>query len=47
MKEGFVHRDPNWLPSHIDGLKAFWNDVLAHRANGTRPELTQKPSLDL
>jgi putative phage-type endonuclease len=47
MKEGFVHKDPNWLPSHIDGLKAFWNDVLAHRANGTRPELTQKPSLDL
>lgn len=47
IKEGFVRKDPNWLPSHIDGLKSFWNEVLAHRANGTRPELTPKPSLDL
>jgi putative phage-type endonuclease len=48
IKEGFVRKDPNWLPSHIDGLKSFWNTVLTHRANGTRPEETKKSiTLDL
>ncbi len=48
IKKDFVRRDSKWLSSHIDGLKAFWNDVLTHRANGTRPDETKKaPSLDL
>lgn len=47
IKEGFVRKNPVWLSSHLEALKSFWNEVLAHRANGTRPELTQKPSLDL
>ena len=37
IKEDFVARDPNWLSKHIEGLSSFWNDVLEHRKNGTKP----------
>lgn len=37
IKEDFVKKDPNWLPSHIEQLSAFWNDVVEHRKNGTKP----------
>jgi putative phage-type endonuclease len=38
IKEGFVAKDRNWLSSHIDELTTFWDEVLEHRKNGTRPE---------
>jgi putative phage-type endonuclease len=38
IKEGLVAKDPNWLPSHLDTLTKFWDEVLQHRANGTRPD---------
>ena len=50
IKEGFVNKDPNWLPSHIEQLTAFWNEVLQHRANGTLPDAVAEkklPALDL
>lgn len=47
IKEDFVPKDPNWLPSHIEGLTTFWDEVLEHRKNGTRPQLKQSASLDL
>jgi putative phage-type endonuclease len=48
IKEGFVPKDPNWLPSHIDQLTKFWNEVLEHRKNGTRPaEKKASASIDL
>ena len=36
-KKDFVPKDSNWLPSHIDELKAFWDELVAHREAGTRP----------
>ena len=48
IKEGFQHKDPNWLPSHIDELTKFWDEVLEHRKNGTLPmEKKATPSMDL
>lgn len=44
IKEDFVKKDVNWLPDHIEQLKTFWNDVLEHRKNGTRPEPIQRAS---
>jgi hypothetical protein len=38
IKEDFVPKDPNWLPNHLEGLRSFWNEVLEHRKNGTKPE---------
>jgi len=32
-----VKRDYKWLPSHIEELKGFWEEVLFHRNNGTVP----------
>lgn len=37
MKEDFVAHDPTWLPTRIDVLKAFWDEVLYHRENKTIP----------
>ncbi len=37
-----VPRDFGWLPSHIDELTSTWEEVLAHRANGTVPEKALK-----
>lgn len=45
MKKDFVPKDPNWLPDHLEQLESFWNEVLVHRANGTKPEEIKKPSL--
>ena len=49
IKEDFVPKDPNWLSDHLPALRAFWDEVLEHRKNGTKPvsELKQLPSLDL
>lgn len=47
IKEDFVPKDPNWLPSHIESLQSFWNEVLEHRAKGTRPTAKNIPSLDI
>lgn len=38
IKEDFVPKDPKWLPNHLEGLRTFWNEVLEHRKNGTKPE---------
>lgn len=49
IKEDFVRKDPKWLSDHIHALQTFWDEVLAHRAAGTKPESTKPamPSLDL
>lgn len=47
IKTDFVKKDPNWITSHIDELTTFWNEVLEHRTNGTRPEEKKLPTLDL
>ena len=45
MKKDFVPKDPNWISDHIDQLQTFWNEVLEHRKNGTKPQETKKPAL--
>jgi putative phage-type endonuclease len=47
IKKDFVAKDPNWLPTVLPKLRAFWDDVLQHRANGTRPNEPKLPALDL
>ncbi len=47
IKEDFVPKDPNWLSNHLEGLTQFWNEVLEHRKNGTRPDEKKLPSMDL
>ena len=37
IKKDFVPKDPNWLSTHLPDLRAFWDDVERHRAEGTRP----------
>lgn len=37
IKSDFVPKDPTWLPTGIDALKSFWDEVLVHRAAGTLP----------
>jgi putative phage-type endonuclease len=32
-----VPRDFTWMPTHLDELTAFWNEVLQHRSAGTLP----------
>ena len=49
IKKDFVPKDKNWLTDHIDQLKSFWDEVLQHRAAGTKP-VSSKPtnaSLDI
>lgn len=53
-----VPRDYTWIPTYIDELTDFWNQVLEHRKNNTVPEnpivpknimmldLTDEPSID-
>ena len=43
VKKDFVPKDPTWLSDHLPQLQAFWDEVVQHRVNGTRPE--EKPSL--
>jgi putative phage-type endonuclease len=45
IKEEFVARDPTWLPSHLAQLTSLWDEVLAHRAAGTKPAPKEKPVL--
>jgi putative phage-type endonuclease len=48
MKEDFVTRDPLWLPTVLPTLRAVWDEVVQHRAKGTRPEEIKKlPVLDM
>jgi hypothetical protein len=51
IKEDFVSKDPNWLPTVLPRLREVWDEVVRHRAAGTKPEVTPKtsgaPSLDL
>jgi hypothetical protein len=48
IKEDFVKKDPNWLPTVLPKLREFWDEVVEHRKNGTRPEEPKKlPTLDL
>jgi putative phage-type endonuclease len=50
IKEDFVPKDLMWLPNHLEGLSKFWDEVLDHRKNGTKPEEKEKKvnaSLDL
>ena len=42
IKQDFVPKDPNWLSDHIGQLKSFWDEVVAHRAAGTKPESKPK-----
>lgn len=43
----YVPRDITWLPSHIDELQTFWNEVLEHRKNGTTPQQAIKQTTQL
>lgn len=45
IKEDFVQKDPNWLPTVLPKLRAFWDEVEEHRKNGTKPIDTAKPEL--
>ena len=47
LKQDFVKKDPEWLTTHLPHLQAFWDEVLEHRKNGTRPEGPKLPTLDL
>ena len=47
IKEDFVPKDVNWLPDHIECMQSFWDEVLHHRSEGTKPEGKKLPSLDL
>ena len=37
VKKDFVPRDPEWLPKHLPEMKSFWDEVVEHRTNGTKP----------
>lgn len=37
-----VKRDYTWLATHIEDLSSFWEEVQAHRRNGTIPEKEEK-----
>lgn len=48
VKEAFVKKDPEWLSRTFPALRAFWDEVLEHKKNGTRPQESKKLStLDL
>jgi putative phage-type endonuclease len=47
IKQDFVTKDPNWLSTYLPTFRAFWGEVLEHRANGTRPEEKKLVSLEL
>ena len=37
VKKDFVPKDPEWLPKHFADMKSFWDEVVQHRAAGTKP----------
>jgi putative phage-type endonuclease len=47
VKQDFVPKDPSWLATVFPKLREFWDEVLEHRKNGTRPEEKKLPALDL
>jgi hypothetical protein len=47
IKEDFVPKDPNWLPTVLPTLREFWNEVVEHRKNDTRPPEKKLFELDL
>ena len=47
IKQDFVKKDPNWLPTVLPKLREFWDEVVAHRKNGTRPEEKKLPAIDI
>lgn len=49
IKKDFVPKDHAWLSDHLPELRAFWDDVERHRANGTKPDLAPPkiPTLDV
>lgn len=48
IKDVYVPQNPGWITSHIDELTTFWNEVVEHRTNGTKPSpKAGLPSLDL
>jgi putative phage-type endonuclease len=48
IKEEFVPQDKAWITDHIGQLQTFWDEVLEHRANGTKPApKSNLPTLDL
>lgn len=47
VKDVFVPKDPTWLSSHITELQTFWDEVLEHRKNGTKPEKPSLPAFNL
>jgi len=42
IKEDFVSKDPNWLPTVLPKLRAFWDEVTQYRVTGTRPETSER-----
>jgi putative phage-type endonuclease len=47
MKKDFVPKDPQWLSDHLPQLQSFWDMVITHRTNGTRPNETKLPTLEV
>ena len=49
IKKDFVPKDLAWLSTHLPDLRAFWDDVERHRAEGTHPEqiAPKIPTLDV
>jgi putative phage-type endonuclease len=47
IKKDFVPKDPNWLSDHIDQMKSFWDEVLVHRAAGTKPVSSKSTAMSL
>jgi putative phage-type endonuclease len=47
LKQDFVQKDPKWLSTYLPRLQAFWDEVLEHRKNGTRPAEKKTLSLDI
>jgi putative phage-type endonuclease len=48
IKKDFVPKDPAWITTHIDDLTRFWDEVVQHRAAGTKPLPTKTtPTLDI
>lgn len=46
IKKDFVPKDTNWLSTYLPQLQLFWEEVLKHRKNGTKP-VKDTVSLDI
>lgn len=47
LKQDFVTKDLNWLADHLEQLQRFWDAVVQHRREGTKPAIAKLPTLDL